>query len=62
MSQTWNLGPVSLTAIFLLTPAYFVSSLRFGFYFLKKFRNEKMNSIQKISKQGSITFKNHFIL
>ncbi len=63
LSQTWKLGPVSLTAIFLLTPAYFVSSLRFGILnFKKNSETLKMNSILKISKQGSITFKNHFIL
>ncbi len=58
LSQTWNLGPVSLTAIFLLAPAYLVSSLRFGFYFLKKIQKRKnelnpknfeagLNNIQK---------------
>ncbi|EKR73178.1 hypothetical protein [Leptospira noguchii] len=41
LSQTWNLGPVFLTAIFLLAPAYFVSLLRFGFYFLKKIQKRK---------------------
>ncbi|WP_167883259.1 hypothetical protein [Leptospira adleri] len=45
ISQTWNLGPVFLTAFYLLIPAYFFFLLRFGFVFLKKLYRRK-NSIR----------------
>ncbi|AOP35769.1 hypothetical protein A0128_19145 [Leptospira tipperaryensis] len=41
ISQTWNLGPVLLTAFYLLMPAYFFFLLRIGFVFLKKFYQRK---------------------
>ncbi|WP_165781697.1 hypothetical protein [Leptospira adleri] len=45
ISQTWNLGPVFLTAFYLLIPAYFFFLLRFSFVFLKKLYRRK-NSIR----------------
>ncbi|EKQ83484.1 hypothetical protein LEP1GSC064_2469 [Leptospira kirschneri serovar Grippotyphosa str. Moskva] len=43
---------MSLTAIFLLAPAYFVSLLRFGFYFLKKIQKRKSEINPKSFETG----------
>ncbi|MBM9499558.1 hypothetical protein JWG44_04750 [Leptospira sp. 201903071] len=58
ISQTWNIGPVLLTAFYLLIPAYFFFILRFGFVFWRKLYQRKnkihpkdlesaLNNIQK---------------
>ncbi|MCG6169696.1 hypothetical protein LFX25_17790 [Leptospira sp. FAT2] len=42
LSQTWNLGPVLLTAFYLLIPAYSIFLLRFGLgYFHKLYQRKR---------------------
>ncbi|EMY77230.1 hypothetical protein LEP1GSC060_3012 [Leptospira weilii serovar Ranarum str. ICFT] len=60
LSQTWNLGPVLLTAIYLLIPAYSVFLFRFGFSFLKNIRRRKNELNPKDFEIGLMNIQKSF--
>ncbi|AXR60016.1 hypothetical protein [Leptospira mayottensis] len=60
ISQTWNLGPILLTAIYLLIPAYSVLLFRFVFFSLKKFYKKKRELNPKDFENGLMNIQKSF--
>ncbi|ABJ77367.1 hypothetical protein [Leptospira borgpetersenii] len=60
ISQTWNLGPVFLTAIYLLIPAYSVLLFRFVFFSLKRFYKKKRELSPKDFENGLMNIQESF--
>lgn len=60
ISQTWNLEPVLLTAIYLLIPAYSVFLFRFVFSSLKKFYKKKRELNPKDFENGLMNIQKSF--
>ncbi|ULH28829.1 hypothetical protein [Leptospira weilii] len=60
ISQTWNLGPVFLTAIYLLIPAYSILLFRFVFISLKKSYKKKRELNPKDFENGLMNIQKSF--
>ncbi|EMM85704.1 hypothetical protein LEP1GSC039_1865 [Leptospira santarosai str. 2000027870] len=60
ISQTWNFGPVFLTAIYLLIPAYSVLLFRFVFFSFKKFYEKKRELDPKDFENGLMNIQKSF--
>lgn len=60
ISQTWNLGPVFLSAIYLLIPAYSVLLFRFVFFSLKRFYKKKRELSPKDFENGLMNIQESF--
>ncbi|WP_206698698.1 hypothetical protein [Leptospira stimsonii] len=60
LSQTWNLGPVLLTAFYLLLPAYFFFLIRLGFVFSKKLYRRKNSIHPKDLESGLLNVQKSF--